>query len=540
MITAATSALAADTPAGWGWSGPANQIAFDEQSCRAALLDLGRPCYAVRAGGRVGLTTAGHVTGGAPAHHELLATLAPLRPEALGSAGFRAAHGVAYAYHAGAMANGIASAELVIALGRAGLLGSFGAGGLPPRQVQAAIDAVQRALPEGPYCFNLIHSPSEEALERRVVELYLERGVHSIEASAFLGLTPHVVRYRVAGLRRTAGGQVEAGNRVIAKISRGEVAAQFLAPAPPRILAELRASGLISEEQAALAAHLPIADDITVEADSGGHTDNRPLVCLLPAIQRLRGEAHERHGYRQHVRVGAGGGIGTPAAALAAFVMGADYIVTGSVNQACVESGSSAWVREQLAAADMADVMMAPAADMFELGVKLQVLKRGTLFPVRAQKLYELYRAYDSLEAIPADERAKLERQIFRRTLGEVWQETQAFFAARDPAQLEQASLNPKRKMALVFRWYLGLSSRWANSGEPGRETDYQIWCGPAMGAFNSWARGSHLERPAERRVVEVARQLMVGAAYQYRAQQLQIQGLALPAELRSYRPQRL
>jgi trans-AT polyketide synthase, acyltransferase and oxidoreductase domains len=540
MISAATSALAADTPGGMGWSGPAEQIAFDEQGCRAALLELGRPCYAVRAGGRVGLTTAGQAAGGALAHHQLLATLAPLRPEALGSAEFRAAHGVAYAYHAGAMANGIASAELVIALGRAGLLGSFGAGGLPPRQVEAAIDAVQRALPEGPYCFNLIHSPSEEALERRAVELYLEHGVHSIEASAFLALTPHVVRYRVAGLRHTADGRVEAGNRVIAKLSRGEVAAQFLAPAPPRILAELRASGLISEEQAALAAHLPMADDITVEADSGGHTDNRPLVCLLPAIQSLRGEARERHGYRQRVRVGAGGGIGTPAAALAAFVMGADYIVTGSINQACVESGSSPWVREQLAAADMADVMMAPAADMFELGVKLQVLKRGTLFPVRAQKLYELYRAYDSLEAIPPSERAKLERQIFRRSLDEVWQETQAFFAARDPEQLRQANRNPKRKMALVFRWYLGLSSRWANSGEPGREADYQIWCGPAMGAFNSWARGSHLEQLAERRVVEVARQIVVGAAYQYRAQQLQLQGLDLHAELRSYRPQRL
>lgn len=540
MTTAAPSALAADTPGGQAWSGPAEQIAFDEAGCRAALLDLGRTCYAVRSEGRVGLTTAGQAAAGLAGRHELLAALAPLRPEALGSAAFRAAHGVAYAYHAGAMANGIASAELVVALGRAGLLGSFGAGGLPPRQVEAAIDAVQRALPEGPYAFNLIHSPSEEALERRAVELFLERGVRTIEASAFLALTPHVVRYRVAGLRRAPDGRVEAGNKVIAKISRGEVAAQFLGPAPARILAQLREAGLISEEQAALAAHLPMADDITVEADSGGHTDNRPLVCLLPAIQSLRDEARARHGYGQRVRVGGGGGIGTPAAALAAFMMGADYIVTGSVNQACLESGSSPWVRQQLAAADMADVMMAPAADMFELGVKLQVLKRGTLFPVRAQKLYELYRAYDSLEAIPADERSKLERQIFRRSLDEVWQDTEAFFTARDPEQLRQANASPKRKMALVFRWYLGLSSRWANSGEPGRETDYQIWCGPAMGAFNSWARGSHLEQPAERHVVDVARQLMAGAAYQYRAQQLQLLGVELPAELRTYRPQRL
>jgi trans-AT polyketide synthase, acyltransferase and oxidoreductase domains len=532
-----TSAAMADLAAAPTWSGPAEQIAFDEAGWRAALLEFERPCYVVRAGEYVGITSAGHAGYGTPGDYELLASLPPLRPEALGSAAFRASHGVAYAYYAGAMANGIASAELVIALGKANLLGSFGAGGLPPPQIEAAINSIQQALPNGPYAFNLIHSPSEEALERRAVELFLDRGVRTIEASAFLALTGHVVRYRVAGLRRTPDGQIVADNKVIAKISRGEVATPFLSPAPARILADLRAAGLISEEQAALAAHMPMADDITVEADSGGHTDNRPLVCLLPAIQSLRDELKAQHGYSRQVRVGAGGGIGTPAAALATFIMGADYIVTGSINQACLESGSSPWVREQLAAAEMADVMMAPAADMFELGVKLQVLKRGTLFPVRAQKLYELYRAYDSLEAIPAAERTRIERQIFRRPLDEVWNDTVSFFMARDPEQLRQAEANPKRKMALVFRWYLGLSSRWANSGEAGRETDYQIWCGPAMGAFNSWARGSYLEQPGERRVVEVARQIMLGAAYQYRAQQLQLHGLELPASLRTYRP---
>ena len=56
--------------------------------------------------------------------------------------------------------------------------------------------------------------------------------------------------------------------------------------------------------------------------------------------------------------------------------------------------------------------------------------------------------------------------------------------------------------MALVFRWYLGLSSRWANAGEPTRKVDYQVWCGPAMGAFNEWTKGSFLEhRTAQRRV---------------------------------------
>ncbi len=151
----------------------------------------------------------------------------------------------------------------------------------------------------------------------------------------------------------------------------------------------------------------------------------------------------------------------------------------------------------------MADVIMAPSADMFEMGVKVQVLKNGTLFPMRAQKLYEVYSRCNAIEEIPAEDREKLERQIFRRDLESVWADTVKFFAERDPSQIERANNNPKRKMALIFRWYLGLSSRWSNSGEAGREIDYQIWCGPSMGTFNDWARGTYLAEPVQRRVVE-------------------------------------
>jgi hypothetical protein len=65
---------------------------------------------------------------------------------------------------------------------------------------------------------------------------------------------------------------------------------------------------------------------------------------------------------------------------------------------------------------------------------------------------------------------------------------------------------------------------------------DYQIWCGPAMGAFNDWVRGSYLQDPANRQVVEVAHQLLQGAAYLYRVQSLKIQGVYLPAQLNAYR----
>ena len=455
-----------------------------------------------------------------------------------GDPAFMQNYGLNMAYMTGAMANGIASEELVIAAGKAGLLGSFGAAGLVPSRIEEAIKKIQQALPNGPYAFNLIHSPSEDAIERGAVDMFLKHGVATVEASAFLGLTPNIVRYRAAGLSRNSKNQLVISNRVIAKISRTEVASKFMAPAPDAILRKLVEEGSITEEQAQLAAHVPMADDITVEADSGGHTDNRPLVLLLPAILTLAEQFQRKYGYTQSIRVGAAGGIGTPASALAAFMMGAAYVVTGSVNQSCLEAAASTHSKNLLAQAVMTDVTMAPAADMFEMGVELQVLKRGTMFPMRAKKLYELYKNYESIEEIPQQERLKLEQQVFRSSLDEIWRQTEEHFNARDPHQIERAKDHPKRKMALIFRWYLGLSSRWSNSGEQGREADYQIWAGPAMGAFNDWVKGSYLEEVSNRKTVEVAWHIMSGAAYLYRLRLLQIQGVWLPPACEVYTPQ--
>ncbi|NMB90988.1 MAG: PfaD family polyunsaturated fatty acid/polyketide biosynthesis protein [Chloroflexi bacterium] len=515
------------------------KIAYDEAGDRAALSRLDSPVFALLHGGRIGLSSEGELgpTGDGPA--QLLAAAHPLPYQQLGDPTFRSQYGLQAAYGAGAMANGIASVAMVIELGKAGLLGSFGAAGLVPVRLEEAILAIQAALPQGPYAFNLIHSPHEDALEKRAVDLYLKHQVRTVEASAFLDLTPHIVRYRAAGLESAPDGSVRIHNRVIVKLSRREVAQHFMKPAPEAILNALVTAGAISEVQAGLARRVPVADDVTVEADSGGHTDNRPLVGLLPSIIALRDEIQALYHYDQPVRVGAAGGISTPASALGALMMGAAYLFTGSVNQAAIEAGSSPYTKTILAKAGMADVMMAPSADMFEMGVKVQVLKTGTLFPMRAQKLYDTYMRYNAIDEIPSDERQKLESQIFKRSLDSVWEDTVKFFSERDPAQIERANQHPKRKMALIFRWYLGLSSRWSNTGEPGREMDYQIWCGPSMGSFNDWVQGTYLQAPENRRVVDIALQLLTGCSYLYRLQALKLQGVVLPTSLDQYRPEK-
>jgi trans-AT polyketide synthase, acyltransferase and oxidoreductase domains len=518
------------------WQGEKGAVCFSENDIRYTLLELEKPVWAVDDHGKIGVASGGKTCPEAKGLN-ILGFVPVMSTDMLGGQGFCKTYGTRYAYYAGAMANGISSEELVIALGREGFMGSYGAGGLSPARIESAIQKIKEALPNGPYAFNLLNSPNEPALEERAVELYLKHHVQTIEASAYLAMTAPLVQYRVAGFSRTASGEVVTGNRVIAKLSRLEMAQKFLEPAPADIVKTLVEEKKITPEQAELAQRIPMADDITVEADSGGHTDNRPLVCMLPAFLALRNEIKEKHQSPQPVRIGAAGGIGTPDAALAAFILGAAYIVTGSVNQPCVESGASEHTRNLLAKMEMADVAMAPAGDMFEMGVKVQVLKRGTMFAMRAQKLYELYTRYNAWEEIPQAEREKLEKIIFKRDFESIWADTVKFFMERDPHQVERGNANPKDKMALVFRWYLGLSSRWSANGEKGREMDYQIWCGPSMGAFNNWVKGTYLETPQNRHVVDVARQILRGCAYLYRVRSLEAQGVIFPASLLRYIP---
>jgi PfaD family protein len=519
------------------WQGSDQNLKLEEKQILDTLRDLSVDFCLVDYQGQIAAAGGGVFCLGKEIDpgHPVAAYARAISPSDFGDPAFIKTHGLKSAYMAGSMANAISGIELVTALGKAGYLASYGSGGVAPEKLLKAIQSIKKELPSGPYAFNLIHSPNEPVLEQKAVDLFLEHGVKTIEASAFLRLTTTVVQYRAAGLAADRSGKVVINNKIIAKLSRPEVALHFLNPAPDKILTQLVEQGKISLQQAQLAKTVPMADDITVEADSGGHTDNRPLVGLLPSISALRNEVQQKQNYSDRVRIGAGGGISTPASVLAAFSMGAAYVVTGSINQACKEAGTSPQVKHALAQAAAPDVMMAPSADMFEMGVKVQVLKRGTMFPMRAQKLYETYLKYNSIDEISPPEREELEQKIFQNDLDSIWQECVKFFSERDPSQLTKAEGHPKRKMALIFRWYLGLATHWGIHGIPERLLDYQIWCGPAMGAFNDWARGTYLEDEEQRQVVALADQLMLGAAYQYRLNELSMMGLQVPTNWERY-----
>ena len=459
--------------------------------------------------------------------------------EWLGDHSFTRLHGSRFAYVVGEMARGIATPQMVVEAVRAGLVGFYGSAGLRPETISDGLSEIETGLgPNAPaWGANLIHSPQQAGYERAVVDLFLRRKVARVSASAFMALSPEIVRYSAAGLSRGKDGTIERGTHVFAKVSRAEVARQFMAPAPEKMLQDLVAKGDITSEQATLAASVPVAGDITAESDSGGHTDNRAAGPLFSSLAQARQETSKVHNLDpDSIRIGLGGGIGTPWAAAAAFQMGAAYIITGSINQAAVESGLSLEGRKLLADAGPADVAMTPAADMFEQGVHVQVLKRGTLFPMRGNRMRAIYLSRSGFSDCSPEEKKFIETAL-GESFEAAWQKTREFLAASNPGDLARADQDPKRQLALVFRRYLFFGAQWARDGDPARIRDYQIWCGPAMGAFNEWVKGTPLEPLESRSVRQIAWNLLDGAAHITKLQALRASGTDVPQSAFDYRP---
>jgi trans-AT polyketide synthase/acyltransferase/oxidoreductase domain-containing protein len=438
-----------------------------------------------------------------------------LNAQTLGNQGFRSAYGLKYAYVAGAMYRGIASTDMVIRMAQARLMSYFGTAGLSLPEIEAGIRRIQSAVEDGrPYGMNLLANLEHPQTELDTVALYLRHGITRIEAAAYIQLTPAVVWFRLSGIHCAPDGRIDCRHHVLAKVSRPEVGAVFMNPAPEKIVQQLLAEGRITREQADAAAHVPMSNEICVEADSGGHTDMGIPTVVFPAMLRLRDELVRQYEGRFPLYMGLGGGIGSPESAAAAFVMGADFVLTGSINQCTVESGTSDAVKDILQDINVQDTDYAPAGDMFEIGAKVQVLRRGVFFPARANKLFSLYQQFSSLDDIPAATRQQLQERYFKRTFEQIWNDVRQYLSAGGRQdEIMQIEANPKQKMARVFKWYFAHTTRLALSGDESNKVDFQVHTGPSLGSFNQWLKGTDLESWRNRHVDDIAERLMTATA---------------------------
>ncbi len=106
------------------------------------------------------------------------------------------------------MANGIATVEMVEAVAHEGMLGFFGAAGLSLPEIEKALIRLERSCAGLPRGSNLIHSPQDQELEEKTVDLYLAHGVKRVSASAFMGVRPSILRYAYKGIHTAPDGSI--------------------------------------------------------------------------------------------------------------------------------------------------------------------------------------------------------------------------------------------------------------------------------------------------------------------------------------------
>lgn len=418
----------------------------------------------------------------------------------LGSGIFKKEYNVKYTYLVGSMYSGISSKEMVVKLGRSYMLGFLGTKEMSIKDIEKNILWIQKELNKSePYGLNLFHSMNEN-LEKEQVELYLKHNVRVIETAGFFSLTPALVRYRLQGLLRGENGEVICKNKIIAKISRPEEAELFMNPAPEVVVEKLLEEGLVTKEQAMLSKYIPMSYDICVEADSGWKTNRKMANVLLPSIQALREQVQRKHQYPIQIRVGLAGGIGTPQAAASAYIMGADFIMTGSINQCTIEAGTSEIVKDLLQKINVHDTDYLPITDILQSIEQVQILKKDVMFLERSNKLYDLYKRYDMLEDIPQKIVKKIEKDYFRKSLKEVCNEDKN----REIVIEQDSEKKSKQEILQLYEYYYKQGIKLSLEGNSLYQENFQIHTGSSLGAFNQWIKGTYIENWKQRHVDEI------------------------------------
>ena len=390
------------------------------------------------------------------------------------------------------------------------LLSFLSVGGRPLNDIEADIKWLKQKA-SGSWGVNYIHHFNQPEKEMKLMQLLLRYNITLIEASSFMSITKELVQYRVSGLEKV-GNKTHCHHHIIAKLSHPKVSEAFLSPPPKKYLTELLNEGAISSQQATLATSIPMADAITIEGDSGGHTSQGLSLAIFPTLHAFKNTIETQHNYTQDIFIGLGGGIGTPHAINAAFSLGADYVMSGSINQCTLEAATSSLVKELLCEASIQDFSYAPAGDMFEIGAKVHVYKKGILFPVRANHLYQLYQHYNNIEDIPSSVKARLENDYFQAPLTTVWEEIERYSLKKNHNN-HSHTLHSKRKMALIFKTYFRNSSQYAIKGMEKEKLNFQIHSSPAIAAFNQWAKMSPLNDWKKRSVSDISLRLLESAS---------------------------
>jgi trans-AT polyketide synthase/acyltransferase/oxidoreductase domain-containing protein len=432
----------------------------------------------------------------------------------LGSAVFRAAYGLRYAYVVGGMGQCISSAELVIAAAREGVLSFLGSRGVTSEELSRHVQRIRAALTsrDAHWGVNIVFDADFPQLDRGYVDWLLREAIDRIEVAGYPAVTRELLRYRFAGRASQ-----RSPRSLLAKVSHPAVAESFLTRPPEYLLRELIDQGTLSADDAALARDCTCADEIVVSGDSAWSTSRSNPLAVLPAMRHVRERVAARCPAASRVPMGVAGGIGCPAGVAAAFALGADFVLTGSINQCTQEANTSSAVKDRLCTVGLEDTHALAGASAWSLGA-IQMLRKGTLFPANARRALTLHEAFQSWDKLGAAERERLERQYCELAMADALSLRSEVLNSFVPQLALVTQNDVYARVAAALHGYFDRAERMAQRGELTEEHQFLVHTGPALAAFNAWCAATPWADWRPRSVGAIARRLMNEAAELLRA----------------------
>ncbi|WP_073587898.1 ACP S-malonyltransferase [Anaerocolumna xylanovorans] len=428
------------------------------------------------------------------------------RPEkivnCLGSEEFKKDYDVDFAYAVGGMCKGISSAAMIKKLADSRILGFLGTYKLQLHEAEELIDQALASMEHHRVGVNVTYDALNSKDHIGIMEYIIKRDIRNIEVSDYRMIDLSIVKYRLKAIYTDKDSTLVIPHKILAKVSSREMAEKFCSPAPEEMVQILYQNNEITEFEAKYAKYIPMCDDLCIEY----HMQGQSALGYIQTIKEMSRLLYEKYDLYQCPRVGFAGGIGNPQMIAVSFLMGADFVVTGSINQCSVEAATSNIVKDNLQSLDETDFTYAAVSDLFEFGEKKSIVKKGSLYHIRANRLYEVYNRYNSVEEIPADIKNLIEEKYFQKSFETIYSDIYENLT-KDNKKLSKEQ--PKYKMALIIRCFLDKCFQDALDGRMEGKINYQIISSNAIVQFNHWVKDTELSDWKRRYVDVIAKRIM-------------------------------
>lgn len=415
----------------------------------------------------------------------------------LGSRSFKEEYETSYAYVVGGIRDGISSVTMMKSLEKGNILGFLGTKGLSLQETQQIIESALREVKQDKLGVHITCDVLQPEYSDEKLQLIIKYNINRLQISGFQKPTEKLYEYRIHNIRQ----RENASDKLLVCVNNRKATEEFMKPIPKYFIQMQMQLGNIDSKEAEFLSKIPLCDDICIENDGLGVNH----FGWISSFKKLNHDMSESYGMKKRVRIGICGNIGNPQMLAVAFFSGADFVMTSTINQCTLEADTSERVKELLQEAKENDFLFAPTDNLFEFGEKKSILKKGTLYAVRAQKVYDIYLKYSSLEEIP-DEQEELLEYYFGISLEQMYQSIVRRVSNREKILIGE---QPKYKLGVVLKEYLQLCFIQVKIGEKDWEINYGIEVGSELADMNRWLEGTDLETWKQRKVTIIAKRMM-------------------------------